>query len=140
MGFTLGFLFLLLQGRFLVSSVPFGVFLLLFPMPFDLATKGKLRESNRYIRFATGLMFGFGVAPYLGISISAPTFIFEPYMFFVLLLTSLLLFVQKVYERSATLAKGFITLVNSTSFAAIPILPFLIIAWFFRMILIPYIT
>lgn len=95
-GFLFGFLYLVFTSNFLVSSVSAANLVLLAPMLIDGVTqRAGWRKSDNAMRFATGLLFGFGMAPFFGISDVSRQQSAEPYILFAVIISMVFILAQK---------------------------------------------
>jgi uncharacterized membrane protein len=107
LGFFLGFVYLAFTSNFFVSSISVANLVLLVPLLIDgMTQRAGWRTSDNAIRFATGLLFGFGMVPFFGISDVNLTQNFEMYLLFVVAASLILLLVQK-YALSESMIRLF---------------------------------
>ncbi len=107
LGFLLGFLYLVSTSTFFVSSVSAANLVLMVPMLVDgLSQRVGWRKSDNVVRFATGILFGFGMVPFFGISEISYVQNFEQYLLFTVIVSVLFILLQK-YALSPHLVRFF---------------------------------
>jgi uncharacterized membrane protein len=116
LGFFLGFVYLAFTSNFFVSSISVANLILLVPLLIDgLTQRAGWRTSDNAIRFATGLLFGFGMVPFFGISEIGPAQNFEMYLAFIVFASIVLILLQKYI-----LGENLIRLFSSISIVIYP--------------------
>ena len=96
LGFLLGFLYMVFTSTFFVSSVSVANLVLMAPMLVDgLSQRAGWRKSDNVVRFATGLLFGFGMVPFFGISETGYVQNFEQYILFAVIASVLFILLNK---------------------------------------------
>lgn len=134
LGFLFGICFMLLTGSFYIGSMDISVLIFLLPMMYDGVTQTlRRRESNNMFRYTTGLLFGFGLAPLLGLAEFGVEFPAVTYSAFVLLLTVFMMLLKKQFgEKSVVFVKAVSWLSVVSIFAMWVVLPL----FFVRVVLV----